>query len=228
MFGTLKKRIYRMIPSDRPAIIQASYGRSGSTLVYNALAEAMSVARFGRKRSFVWDESWTLGEKALRRGMVYKTHDYPGALAGRDDLRTVFVFGTATDAALSVVMQEKERGRAWIDEHLDHLKAPGTFDDLLTYDSLGIGAQLEAWATFDQSPVLCLRYEALWDSVDTLRAFTGLPVELPERRERSQKTVPAETVSAVEAVYGPIDDRLARLPDVFRSGPEIRDFLGAS
>lgn len=217
-----------MIPSKRPGIIQASYGRSGSTMLYHALGEAMSQVRFGRNCHFVLDESWTLGEKPLRGGIVYKTHDYPDALSGRDDLRTVFVFGAATEAALSVIAQEEKRGRAWIEEHLDHLKAPGSYDDILSSDSLGIASQLAAWTTFDKSPVLCLRYEGLWDNIDALQDFTGLPVVLPKRRDRSEKVVPKDDALAISRVYGPIDEMLNRLPDMFHAGPEIARILDAS
>ena len=225
VFRTVRKRLGRMIPSDRPGIIQASYGRSGSTMMYNALAEAMSQARFGRTRPFVWDESWTLGEKTLRKGIVYKTHDYPQAIAGRDDLRCVFVFGAATDAALSVIAQEDTRGRDWIDDHLDHLKAPGSYDDILTEDSLGIARQLEAWSTFDGAPVLCLRYEGLWDNLEAIRDFAEVPVTLPPRRPRAEKPASADVTDAIRAVYGPIDRMLDRLPDVFRAGPEMAKHL---
>ncbi len=216
---SLSKRMYRMIPCNRPGIIQASYGRSGSTMVYEALAAAMAEVRFGRFWRHVRDESWTLGEKPLRPGTVYKTHDYPAALAGRDDLRTVFVFGAATEAALSVIAQEKQEGRDWVDLHLRNLKAPGSYDEILNWDSLGIAAQLEAWTTFDQSPVLCLRYEGLWDNIEILRDFTGLPVVLPERRPRTEKSIPPDIAAAVERVYGSIDARLAKLPDAFEAGP---------
>ncbi len=218
---SLSKRFVRMVPSKRPGIIQASYGRSGSTMVYEALASAMSQARFRMHFHDVRDESWTLGEKPLRCGIVYKTHDYPDALAGRDDLRTVFVFGAATETALSVIDQEEKRGRDWIDRHLSNLKAPGRYEDILNADILGIGAQLDAWTTFDQSPVLCLRYDGLWDNLDRLRDFTDLPVELPERRARAEKSAPTEIASAIARVYGPIDARLARLPDAFVAGPEF-------
>ena len=178
----------------------------------------MSQVRYGKFRNFVADTSWTLGEKPLRNGIVYKTHDYPDALKGRDDLRSLFVFGPASDAVLSVLEQEVTEGRDWIDLHLDHLKAPGRFEDLLAFDALGIGAQLDAWTTFSGSPVLCIRYEALWDAETQIREFTGLPVCLPERRPRSAKSVPEDVASKVARIYGPIDARLQALPDVFEAG----------
>ena len=209
------------MPSRYPGVIVASYGRSGSTLLYRAVIEAMCAARFGKYRNFVAEESWTLGDKPLRSGLVYKTHDYPTVLAGRNDLRTLFVFGSARDAVLSVIEQEEKEGHAWIDEHLEHLKAQGPMADILERDILGIGSQLSAWAGFAESPVLCLRYEALWDAEERIREFTGLPVVLPPRRARSEKSVPEEVRASVERVYGPLDERIDQLPDVFQAAPSI-------
>lgn len=212
----------RRMPTRHPGIVVASYGRSGSTLLHRALFEAMCAARFGARRNFVADERWTLAGRPLRRGVVYKTHDYPDALRGQAGIRSLFVFGPASEAVLSVLGQEAARGRGWVDQHLDHLKAPGAYADILEADVLGIGAQLAAWATFDGSPVLCIRYEALWDAAGRIRGFTGLPLRLPERQPRAEKAVPAEVAEAVARTYGPLDARLAALPDVFEAGPEMR------
>jgi hypothetical protein len=221
----LRHAVLRRLPSKHPALVVSSFGRSGSTLIYRALVAAMGQARFGKTRGFLADTSWTLGEKKLRRGMVYKTHDYPDALADQTDARAVFVFGSASDAALSVVEQHDREGRAWIDAHFENLKAEGTYEDLLTRDVLGFGAQLRRWSTFAGAPVLCLRYEALWDHQDRLAEFTGLPVELPPRRARSEKSVSADVGQAVARVYGPIDAAIAKLPDAFEAGPDMERHL---
>lgn len=213
------------MPTPHPAVLVASYGRSGSTLLFDALFGAMCEARFGRRENFAADERWTLAGKPLRRGVVYKTHDYPNALRGQENVRALFVFGRASEAVLSVLHRETLGGRGWIAEHLDHLKAPGPYESILEKDILGIAAQLEAWTTFDDAPVLCVRYEALWDAVPRIRAFTGLPVTLPARRARTEKAVSEDVARRVAETYGAIDARLSRLPDVFEAGPRMRSLL---
>lgn len=182
----------------------------------------MCHARFGKHRNFVAEHCWTLAGSQLQSGIVYKTHDYPDALEGRDDLRTLFVFGSARESVLSVMEQDVVRGRDWIHEHLDHLKrSDEPFEALLERDILGIEAQLEAWTRFEGSPVLCVRYDALWDAEDEIQAFTGIPLSLPERKPRTPKAVSADVREAVDRVYGPIDLRIDALPDVFRAGAQI-------
>ncbi|MBT8474502.1 MAG: hypothetical protein HKO95_06020 [Rhodobacteraceae bacterium] len=211
------KRLRQFLtPSKRPGIIVASIGRSGSTLLYRSVAEAMSMARFSRIRGRVFDEAWDLADSTLLRGTVYKTHDHPAALAGRQDLRSLFVFGQPSDIARSVVNQRATHGDAWVAEHLAHMHADGPYEALFERDVLRLESQLDAWSTFTASPVLCVRYEALWDALDEIRAFTGLPVELPERRERESKLLGDEEEAALRSVYGALDARVAAMPDVFQ------------
>lgn len=213
--------LVKAIPSKRPAVVVASFGRSGSTLLFEAMSWAMSRVRFGRRSRYTKDEAWDLSSTRLRPGIVYKTHDYPDALTGRDRVRSVFVFGSATDNVLSTLNQEKVKGRRWINAHLKHLRSTGCFEEILQRDVLGIMAQMDAWSTFDSSPILCVRYEALWDVQSDIRDFTGLPIELPKRRQRVTKEVASSTLSKVMEFYGPIDARIAQLPDMYLSGKNM-------
>ena len=208
-----------------PALVVASTGRSGSTLVYDALVEAVQRERFGttagHRARLVPDVAWSLGEKVFRGGAVYKTHDYPRALAGQNNVKVVFVFDLASEIALSVLKCRETEGDDWISEHLDHLKAPGRFDDILETDILGILPQMRAWTKFTGVPVLCVRYEGIWENLSAIREFTGLSVGLPERRDRTPKRFSDDVLKRVSETYGPIDQRVARLPDVFEAGPEM-------
>lgn len=198
-----------------PGVVLASYGRSGSTMLYEAIGGAMSPGRFSRGRRFVFDLSWSLAEDPPKRGTVCKTHDYPQALRGRDDLKSVFVFGSPIEAVRSVILQHQTRGAEWVQEHLDHLKSTGRFEDITTNDVLGIGAQLDAWTTFTGAPVLCIRYEALWREIDRLRDFTNLNVELPPKRARDPKKLCDADEAAIKNTYDRLEKRVATLPDAF-------------
>lgn len=201
-----------------PAVVVASYGRSGSTLVFESATSAMRKKRLKRRRAFVRRTAWTLADSDLQPGFVYKTHDYPKALAGRDDVRALFVFGKPTDAVVSVIECMDRFGPDWIEEHLDHLKAPGRFEDLLEQDALGLERQLDAWTQFSGSPVLCVRYEALWENIEKIQNFTQLPMTLPEQRPRSQKNTSSEVSTKLAALLGRLDDRVDALPDCFEPG----------
>lgn len=202
-------------PTSIPGVVLASYGRSGSTMLYRAIGDGMSLRRFGRARQMVFDVSWTLAEKPPKRGTVCKTHDYPQALQGRKDLKSVFVFGSPTEAVRSVILQRQTQGIEWVQQHLEHLKSTGRFEDIKTSDVLGIGPQLDAWTQFTDSPVLCIRYEALWREIDRLQEFTGLHIELPKQRARESKILAEDNEVYIKATYANLERRVASLPDVF-------------
>lgn len=219
-------------PLLRPAtdaIIVASIGRSGSTLVYDAIADAMAAIQPAPlapiARRAVRDVAWDLGTARFRRGVCYKTHDLPGALSPQPDLRAVFLFGSAYDAAMSVHHAQGTRGPAWVAAHLGHLNAPGRIEDLMACDALGIGTHVRAWANCTAIPTLCLRYETLWQHADTLSTFCGLPVLLPPQRARSPKAIPADLRAKAHGVYAPIDEALAAMPDAFAAGSIPKSIL---
>ena len=218
----LKRMAQRLLRPDGDAVIVASIGRSGSTLVYDAIARALAAAQPvqipGVTVRAVRDVAWDLSAARFRRGICYKTHDLPSALQPRPHLRAVFLFGSAYDAALSVHRAETTRGPAWVAAHLRHLNAPGPAQDLLHADVLGIAAQVNAWARCTQIPTLCLRYETLWQHANTLSTFCGLPVHLPPQRARALKAVPADLQAQAHRTYDPIDHDLAGLPDGFVAG----------
>lgn len=208
-------------PTSQPACMVASFGRAGSTLVYDALVEGMAVKRFGKPSPLatrlIRDEAWDLANFRFRSGQVYKTHDYPEALSDKQNPKIVFMFGSALDAAMSVYQQRELRGEEWVKLHFQHLKSSHSVDDVIRFDALGLLRQAKSWVGFEGLPVLCIRYEALWDNEAQLSEFCGFDIKLPARQERAAKNYDHVTLRAAEAIYGPIDDKLAKLPDSFVS-----------
>ena len=208
------RRIKRYMRRHQPSILVASMGRSGSTVVFRSLYAA-SEAR--PENSFLE----TIAGTRFEPGAVYKTHDYPDALEGIGNVRAVFMFGSASEAARSVYFQEKIKGRAWIDKHFAHLKANRPFEELFERDVLRIADQLDAWTGCTHTPVLSLRFDALWDNVDILRRFTGLDVQLPPQRARRDKPLSPDLEEQCAATYGELDRRIAAMPAVILSGPQV-------
>ena len=219
----------RSVGNSYPAFVVSSFGRSGSTLVWDAIANGLA-ARYGPiptkiSRRIVRDSAWDLGTTVLRRGIVYKTHDYPEALAMREDVRSVFLFGSALEAAISVYSCKDTYGLDWIRKHFEHLHSNRNFDELFEIDALGFRDQLNAWCGFDQGSVLCLNYNNIWDHQKTLNEFCGFHVPLPLRRPRSRKVCPPDALDAAHAVYDPIDRIIDALPTCFVSGRKIGALL---
>ncbi len=213
------KGLMQSVPTQKDAIVVASFGRAGSTLVYDALVDAMAKAHFGTRADIAIratrDEAFDRPPTSFRRGVVYKTHDYPNILEGSGNVRAIFLFGSALDAALSAYAQKELRGEEWIKSHFDHLRRPYRHDALLSEDVLGFRDQCIAWMAFEKAPVLCLRYEGLWNSAEKISEFCGVSVELPERRPRAPKEIAPDVLEAAKAVYDPLDRDLEKLPDCF-------------
>ena len=213
-----------MLWPRKPAIIVASMGRSGSTLCYAAL-RAAAMGRLGRDPAYF---APSLARTRLRRGQIVKTHDYPDALAARRaPAKALFIFGSTYAAALSVHACRARDGAAWVAQHFANCKSTASPDDLFHRDALGMAQQVRAWAVTDALPVLCVRYDALWDSLPRIARFTGYPLRLPEKTPRARGDLPEHLRRRAEAVYRPLDAILDRLPDAFVAGPgmqpQIRD-----
>jgi hypothetical protein len=99
--------------------------------------------------------------------------------------------------------------------HAQNLKRPGVVpEDLLRGDALGFLNQACAWSRFAEIPTLCVRFEHIWDHLEKVREFTGLPLVLPVRRERTSKIVPPDIDEELRAAFAPIDAALKELPPI--------------
>ena len=206
-----------------PCLVIASNGRSGSTLMFDAL-------RAAQKRRQRWPKSKAsfeidLGPAALEPGSLVKTHDFPGGLKGKKDVKVLFCFGSAKASALSVYSALERFGREWVDQHFAHLHAQGSFEDLFRYDVLNQAEQMKQWATFQDVPVMCLNYEAIWSRQAEVAEFMGLDFTVPERTARAAKNIPDDILARAAAVYDPIDAVLDELPELFVASPEYAGVL---
>ncbi len=220
----LKKALQRSIPTGFDPIIVSSMGRSGSTLVHEALSEGLAAARFGPLsnlgRKIVKDVAWDLSGHIFAPGVVYKTHALASELPRDCKARVVFIFGSASDVALSVLSCHDRYGADWIAKHFVNMRANGSFEELGERDVLRFEEQIDGWLGIDHVKVLGLRYEGLWNNVNSLSKFVGFPVVLPERKSRTGRQITdATTAKRYAATYSRLDDKIAALPDcILRTG----------
>jgi hypothetical protein len=206
----------------RPPYLVASMGRSGSTIVFEALVNGLALQRFGflkdhlRLTRVVQSWAFDLPKAKLIGGVVYKTHDFPTQDLCIARPKIVYVFGTASVAAVSVYSCLERYGRAWIDRHFDHLRADGPFEEMWSRDVLRFGDQLEAWINVQGLDVLSVRYESLWDHEMAISDFVGFPVKLPPRRQRFTTAKETDVMVRATDLYSSLDARIEALPDVFR------------
>lgn len=228
-----KELVRKILWTDRPPVLVASMGRSGSTLVHSAIANGMARARFGtskfRTESLVRDDVWELAGARLKKGRVYKTHALPHGLDASQNLLVVFVFGSASNAVRSVFQCEKVYGKDWIEEHFNHLSATGGIDQLARRDVLRFGEQIQFWLSVKNVPVLSLKYEDLWTSgAETiLSRLVGFPVCFPERRQRESSSLDlGDKENELLATYTDLDLKISELPTI-SANDLARDLIGA-
>lgn len=196
-------------------------GRSGSTLIYDAVAKGLARKKYGRFASSlertVKATAWNLDQSCLIGGVVYKTHDFPYNLNSNIPVKAVFLFGSASEAAISVYSCRDRYGSEWVKTHLEHLRAVGQFDEILERDVLRFKEQIETWTNESRFDVLALRYESLWNYEQLLSDFLGFQVHLPPRRSRSNQYFDFDLVKQARRVYANLDRYIETLPDAFRS-----------
>jgi hypothetical protein len=226
--NTVRQRLLKMrrlFNCNIPPTIVASMGRSGSTLVYNAIVDGIAGARFSYLgyfgRRLVGGEAWNLDLAILANGTVYKTHDFPYRVTSGDRTKAIFLYRRPSDTILSLYRCMERDGRGWIDAHFVHLHASGRFEDLLTRDVLRYEEQISSWLNADNVEVLGLRYETLWDHADLISEFLGVEIVLPSYlAPRQEADYDPQLVARVRDAYRSLDKVVAAMQDYFVSGPD--------
>ncbi|WP_282021611.1 hypothetical protein [Ruegeria faecimaris] len=220
----LRKRIRKLYKTDY-CVIVASNGRSGSTMTYHALRDALERLdpNLSGQASFVS----RLDDATFQAPFLYKTHDFPQVLSNwSKDTRVVFCFGSTKDSTFSVYTAMEGYGPEWIKKHFYNLHATGTYDELFERDVLQQARQIKEWVTYDDIPVLCVHYNALWEYQDEISEFTGLKFVPAPRRERAEKDIPEDLRKAASQIYDPIDEVISQLPRCFVASPEMNEIVG--
>lgn len=112
-------------------------------------------------------------------------------------------------------------GPDWVALHFKHLKSDGHASELFQYDALGLAKQVKSWSTFDAVPTLCVRYDALWRRAAQIAEFTNYNFELPEFEPRTGKSLNNAMLEKAQEVYGPLDDVVMNLPEIFFASPSM-------
>ena len=200
----------------RPILVN-SFGRSGSTVLYEAIVSASQAqSHLGprARQAVVRATAWRIDQHPLRNGRVYKTHDYPPTSTRGSKPQVVYVFGDPIDATLSVISRTERDGPTWLREHCDHLRVPECrAADLLVRDCLQIGRHLERWLAADHLERVFVRYERMWDYQDKISDFLGIDVKLPPQRLRGTTTADMSARASLRRTYGDLARKIRLLPD---------------
>jgi hypothetical protein len=210
------------MPSSISPILVASYGRSGSTLLYKAAVEALATTRFkfsnSFTRKFVSETAWVIPSTKFDQGVVYKSHDVPHETLVEANVKTLFVYGSPVDTVMSVFSCYERFGQHWINSHFSHLRGVGSISDLASNDILHLEDQLTRWVAFSDhyEDVLCVKYDNLWDHQASICKFTGLPIILPPKRPRQteEQNIDNKIYTTVRETYGHLEEAYKNMPEI--------------
>jgi hypothetical protein len=148
----------------------------------------------------------------IRRGWVYKTHDFPN-LEHFDNLKVIYMFCDPIAAAISssraFVGREKRASY--------HCHAPTTHDprDALNRDIYRLEENFCAWYREQKFEFISVRYESLWDerARGILEGYLGRRLHFPKLTERKAKYEISENEDLLR-VYGSLKRRIDAAEDV--------------
>ncbi|QVL48714.1 MAG: hypothetical protein KFB96_24680 [Thiocapsa sp.] len=157
--------------------------------------------------------AWDLEGHQFHNGVTYKTHALARELPEHAQVKVIFVFGSASEAASSVWLCRERYGTEWVASHLEHLRASGTIEDLRQRDVLRFEDQIDGWLSVRNVPVLGLHYDHLWSYQSVISKFVGFPVHLPPRRPRTSTLQTSQVpTTEIQSVFSTLDKKIAVLP----------------
>lgn len=198
-------------------IIVNSFGRSGSTVLYESVCTSASRLPFAAAQKIPGGAAWSLEHAPLRQGRCYKTHDYP---PGNTSIpcRSLYVFGDPVEASVSAY----ERARSnpeWLSEHCGHLRVEQCDTaSILARDALQMGPHLRAWLEQTRVPTLFVRYERMWEEVQAISNFMGFPVTLPPRLARKPHSLNRAQIERLQVIHADTRSLVSALPDYLVKG----------
>lgn len=178
-------------------IVCAGLPRSGSTLLYRAMA--------GLPPGDTTPKPQT--------GPVRKTHSPQPQLF--ESVRIgVFIFGDPIDAVIST------RVCRWDEQHFRNCEASKEYNpnnsDVFRKDVLNYEKIFDAWMQRQNFDLAVVRYEKLYESAPALSAILGIEISLPEWRPRKDysEITSAEDRAAAYRTYERLAEKISLSPDL--------------
>jgi len=170
----------------------ASIPRCGSTLLGRAIAGAPP------------GDGW-IGDSETLKKMHYPSE--------RID-RAVFLFG---DVVKSIISTRLNR---WDKKHFRNCNCAKPLDevDIFKRDDLNYEYIFDYWTGGLDVPVLAIRYETMWENIDSISSFVGREIILPPKRERTTNLdmVTKRELSDILHTYSTLIRQVEEMPDCKR------------
>lgn len=204
--------------SNRTPILVSSMGRSGSTLLFQAIMQSLAKERFPYLpvklgKLLCHGTMWFPGYK-LFKGLVHKTHVPASYFPDQTNAKVIYIFCTPSDSVLSVINTKSKRGIKWIYEHFHNLRVKGNYEDLAYIDVLRIEDHINGWLSKKSANILIIRYEKLWEYKSSIEEFLNLKITLPEFKLRRKLLDEAQSLREVcKRNYADLDKKVHNYTD---------------
>jgi hypothetical protein len=210
----LKSIIRCLIFYNQTPIVVASSGRSGSTMLTEAIADSFIAAHFSKYPAWIQQFAKGLSVEYVDRlylikigtAPILKTHDVYREEC-MDRAKYIFVYGDPLDSVRSVQVMGRKYGIKWIEEHIYHLVGEGSPHEIFQKDVLNYENQILSWGKSEK--VLLIHYEDIWDRVKEISSFLGFQVVIQPRRKRTEKKL-------LDSYKKEMFDQLREISDVLR------------
>lgn len=218
----IKRNIYTHITPIETTMIVASYGRSGSTMLFNNLIDSAT-----NKRVPKWLKAGAKGKGRdldtikIKPGLIYPTHHYPPKRTLPEKARVIYIFADPVEVILSL-LHLVHTGKWSQETFLNHCKNLQvsfqdikSVDELVYEDKLNLEKHFDAWLAESRFPIAFVKYEHLWEHEENISSFVGFNVSLPPRKERSEKKVNDATMAQLRETYDSLRRKVNDCEDFF-------------
>lgn len=168
----------------------ASIPRCGSTLLGRAIAGAPP------------GSGW-IGDSATLKKMHYPFQHVDKA---------VFLFGDIPKAVIST------RRNRWDKNHFQNCNCTKLLDevDIFKRDDLNYRPIFDYWAGGLGIPVLAIRYETMWENIDSISDFIGKEITLPLKKERATNLdmITKQELTDIRHTYSDLIKQVEEMPDI--------------
>jgi|GEM_PF-600208 len=201
--------MYRIVLPNKIDIVVVSYGGVGTSFLLDFLAQYKTT-------------------NSSRDIDGFKHSPLPPISFNRN-VKFVYVYGNPQMAAASLFLRNYAiphsiKLQRWIDKNTSSIPNGMTLQE---YASLGVDRfhfENHFFNWYDKYlpciPTLFVRYETIFDNIEHILEFVGIPKSginrFPEKKKRAstKEGIPAETVKYLDDMYGEFSEKLVKLNDI--------------
>jgi len=188
-------------------VVVASCGRSCSTLLTHYIAKSaakinLKIGSYVASHGLVMYE-WDIEDVEPKKGLVYKTHDYPPSRkSGKfQNVKFVYTYSDPYEIIPSLIRKENELGASWIRGHANRLKkSVSKVEEAYNNDVFGLEYNFDSWVNCGYLDVICLRRDCIWSEKEKIEEHIGTDIKLPSMRDRKSSIKNIKSKSAINSI----------------------------